>query len=174
MFEQNCRIRFSEIDRTGHLSMEGLLRLFQDIGYAHAQERKLGVDYTKEHHYTWYLLSWNIHAISMPKLGEHVTMKTWFYKLQGTLARKNVVMYDDFGRCLAAADTMWVYIDVETQKPAMAPAGFRRTFQSGDGRSQENPPDYGSGWRECGRWRSDCSSEAAGDPLSAGPESSCQ
>lgn len=123
MFEQNCRIRFSEIDRTGHLSMEGLLRLFQDIGYAHAQERKLGVDYTKEHHYTWYLLSWNIHAISMPMLGEHVTMKTWFYKLQGTLARKNVVMYDDYGRCLAAADTMWVYIDVETQKPAMAPAG---------------------------------------------------
>lgn len=123
MFEQNCQIRFSEIDQTGHLSMEGLLRLFQDIGYAHAQERNLGTDYTREHHFTWYLLSWNIHAIDMPKLGEHVTMKTWFYKLQGTLARKNVMMYDDHGKCLAAADTMWVYIDVETQKPAMAPAG---------------------------------------------------
>lgn len=38
MYEMSCKVRFSETDRNGVMSMNGLLRLFQDVGYAHALE----------------------------------------------------------------------------------------------------------------------------------------
>lgn len=43
MYEMSCKVRFSETDRNGVMSMNGLLRLFQDVGYAHALERGFGL-----------------------------------------------------------------------------------------------------------------------------------
>ena len=48
MYEMSCKVRFSETDRNGVMSMNGLLRLFQDVGYAHALERGFGLEYTGE------------------------------------------------------------------------------------------------------------------------------
>ena len=74
MYEISCNVRFSETDRSGVMSMNGLLRLFQDVGYAHALERGFGLEFTKRTRCTWYLLSWQIEAFRMPAAGEHITL----------------------------------------------------------------------------------------------------
>ena len=117
MYEMPCRIRFSETDRSGRLSMNGLLRLFQDCGYNHAIDRGYGLKYTEKNHCTWYLLSWQIEAHRMPLVGEEVVMRTCIYDMQASLARKSIAMYDGSGECLATGDTMWVYMDVNKQEP---------------------------------------------------------
>ena len=68
MYEMSCKVRFSETDRNGVMSMNGLLRLFQDVGYAHALERGFGLEYTGRTRCTWYLLSWQIEAFRMPRV----------------------------------------------------------------------------------------------------------
>lgn len=123
MYSMNCRIRYSETDMTGRLSMNGLLRLFQDIGYNHAIDRNLGMEYTKRTGCTWYLLSWNIWSISMPAAGEQVTVSTYIYDYQASLAYKSIELRDALGRLLAVGDTKWVYMDIERQEPAEAPDG---------------------------------------------------
>lgn len=123
MYSMNCRIRYSETDMTGRLSMNGLLRLFQDAGYNHAIDRNLGIEYTKRTGCTWYLLSWNIWSISMPAAGEWVTVSTYIYDYQASLAYKGIELRDGSGRLLAAGDTKWVYMDIERQEPAEAPEG---------------------------------------------------
>lgn len=123
MFVQSCHIRYSEIDRSGRLSMEGLLRLFQDIGYRHAYERGLGLSFTEKELHTWYLLSWDIRMVEAPLLGQEVHMETFFYELIGPVAHKNILMKDENGKVLAYADTMWVYMDIRTQEPAKVPDG---------------------------------------------------
>lgn len=123
MYEMICRIRFSETDQSGRLSMNGLLRLFQDCGYCHAQDRALGLEFTERTHCTWYLLSWKIHALRLPMVGEQVVIRTCIYDMQASIARKSIAMYDRAGSCLALGDTMWVYMNVERQEPAIPEKG---------------------------------------------------
>lgn len=117
MYELSCRVRFSETDRNGVMSMNGLLRLFQDVGYAHALERGFGLEYTRRMRCTWYLLSWQIEAFNMPRAGEEITLRTCIYDMRASLAHKSIAMYDSAGNCLAVGDTMWVYVNVDRQEP---------------------------------------------------------
>ena len=123
MYSKNCRIRYSETDMTGRLSMNGLLRLFQDAGYNHAIDRNLGMEYTKKTGCTWYLLSWHICSIDMPYAGEQVTVSTYIYDYQASLAYKSIELRNTNGKLLAVGDTKWVYMDIDKQEPAEAPAG---------------------------------------------------
>lgn len=118
MYTMEARIRLSETDRAGKLSMNGLLRLFQDCGYSHAQDRNFGLEYTKRTNCTWYLLSWQIHALNMPFVGETVQIRTCIYDKQASLAYKSIAMYNAAGECLAVGDTMWVYMNVLRQEPS--------------------------------------------------------
>lgn len=118
MFNKKVIIRYSEGDSTGRLSMEGLLRLFQDIGYQHAVERGFGDGHTQRTGRTWYLLSWRIEVVNMPCIEEEVEISTWFYEMKGATARKNLLMKNAKGEVLAYADTVWVYVDVQTQSAA--------------------------------------------------------
>ena len=113
MYEMSCKVRFSETDRNGVMSMNGLLRLFQDVGYAHALERGFGLEYTGRTRCTWYLLSWQIEAFRMPRAGEKITLRTCIYDMRASLAHKSIAMYDSDGNCLALGDTMWVYVNVD-------------------------------------------------------------
>lgn len=118
MYTQHFRIRFSEIDKSGRLSMDGLLRLFQDVGYLHAQDRDLGVEFTEKTRRTWYLLSWQIHKINMPLAGEEIVIDSAIYDMSGSLAKKSIIMKDRDGNVLACGDTMWAYVDIDTGLPA--------------------------------------------------------
>ena len=132
MFEMRCRIRYSEIDYTGRLSMSGLLRLFQDCGYEHARLRKLDFSYTERTRCTWYLLSWYIHAYKMPAVGEDVVVSTWIYGASSAVARKSVELRSADGELLAAGDTMWVYMNVDTQQPANQPENLWEASDFGE------------------------------------------
>lgn len=119
MYEISCRVRFSETDKYGKMSMNGVLRLFQDCGYEHALDRGFGPAYTEATHCTWYLLSWDIEILDAPHAGDEIVIRTYIYDMRESLAKKYIAMYDKNGKCLAKADTVWVYINVNTQEPAI-------------------------------------------------------
>lgn len=132
MYEMRCRIRFSETGQSGRLSMNGLLRLFQDCGYCHAQDRALGLEFTERTHCTWYLLSWKIQALRLPMVGESVVIRTCIYDMQASIAHKSIAMYDQAGNCLALGDTMWVYMNVERQEPSIPEKSCWRSEDFGE------------------------------------------
>lgn len=119
MYEASYRVRFSETGKDGKMSMNGVLRLFQDCGYEHALDRGFGPDFTKRTRCTWYLILWNISIIDAPCAGDEIVLKTYIYDMQESLAKKYIAMYDKCGKCLAKADTVWVYMNIDTQAPAL-------------------------------------------------------
>lgn len=118
MYEIKHRIRYSETDFTGRLSMQGLLRIFQDCSYLHAEDRGLGVDFQTETRCAWFLLSWCIKLAEPPRLSEYVTVQTYFYYMHGSIAKKRISMKNKQGEELAYADTLWGYVDTQTEQPA--------------------------------------------------------
>ncbi|MBD5455720.1 MAG: acyl-[acyl-carrier-protein] thioesterase [Lachnospiraceae bacterium] len=117
MYSYQTRIRYSELDETGHLKMESLLDYFQDCSTFHSEDIGLGVEYLKKSHMVWVMSSWQIVTERYPALGEIVTVGTAPYEFKSFIGYRNFLMTDSEGKRLACANTVWSLINTETGKP---------------------------------------------------------
>lgn len=120
MYSYQSRIRYSELDETGHLRLESLLDYFQDCSTFHSEDIGLGMDYFRERHLVWAMSSWQIVAERYPKLGEVVTVGTAPYKFKGFLGYRNFLMTDEKENILACANTIWSLLDLRSGLPVKA------------------------------------------------------
>lgn len=118
MYTFDSRIRYSEVDSEGNLTLNALLNYFQDVTTFHSEALELGIDYMNENQIIWVLVSWQIVVERMPKLGEWVSVGTLPYDFKGFMGFRNFIMTDENGNCLAKANTIWTLLDLQTEKPA--------------------------------------------------------
>ena len=121
MFEFDSRVRYSEVDSKGQLTWLALMDYFQDCSVFHSEEVNLSVDYLAKNHIAWVLSSWQICVDRMPHLAEHITIQTWPYDMKGFYGYRNFAMKDEEGKRLAFANSVWVFVDVETGRPVRVP-----------------------------------------------------
>ncbi len=117
MYSFESRIRYSEVDCEGKLSMASLLNYFQDASTFHSEDLGVGVGYMKKAHRVWVLSSWQIVVERYPLLGEQVVIGTLPYDFKAFLGYRNFVMYSKDGERLAVANTLWSLLDMDTGKP---------------------------------------------------------
>lgn len=117
MYTFESRIRYSETDSEGKLTMASLINYFQDCSTFQSEDLGLGLAYLKEHHVVWVLSSWQIVAERFPVLGEKVTIGTKPYELKGFLGYRNFAMIDAQGRYVAKANSLWSLLDTKTGRP---------------------------------------------------------
>lgn len=118
MYSFESRIRYSEVDVDEKLSLDGIINYFQDCSTFHSEDVGVGLDYLISHHRAWVLSSWQIIADRYPKFGERITVGTWAYSFQGFIGSRNFIMKDADGKQIACANSIWVYLNTETEKPA--------------------------------------------------------
>ena len=92
MYSFDARIRYSECDRTGRLSWEGLLNLFQDCSTFQSEELGVGVQYLLEHKRAWVLNYWQIEVNRFPAIMEDTEVSTIPYEIGGFFGRRNFVL----------------------------------------------------------------------------------
>lgn len=117
MYSYQSRIRYSELDTTGHLKIEALLNYFQDCTTFHSEDIGRGVNYLREGHMLWVLGSWQIVVERYPKLGERVTVATAPYDFKGFMGYRNFLMTDEEGNRLACGNTIWSLLDTDNGHP---------------------------------------------------------
>lgn len=120
----NGRVRYSETDVSGRLSMSGLLRLLQDLNYLAVEDAGRGIAYQAAHRAAWYLLSWDVVLTAPPALSAPYRFTSAFYQRVGALARKYMTLESPEGALLAAADTRWGFVDTVTGAPIPCPADY--------------------------------------------------
>uniref|UniRef100_UPI004055F891 acyl-[acyl-carrier-protein] thioesterase n=1 Tax=Acetatifactor sp. TaxID=1872090 RepID=UPI004055F891 len=121
MYSFESRIRYSELDCEGKLSMASLLNYFQDATTFHSEDLGVGVAYMRETHQVWVLSSWQIVVNRYPTLGEKVVVGTAPYDFKGFLGYRNFMMKTVDGEELAIANTLWSLLNLDTGKPALPP-----------------------------------------------------
>lgn len=119
MYTFNSRIRYSETDSEGKLTLAALLNYFQDCSTFHSEDIGLGLDYLAQRHRVWVLSSWQIVVERYPDLCEQVTVGTAPYEFRSFLGSRNFAMLDEQGNYLAKANSLWSLLDTDTGKPAM-------------------------------------------------------
>lgn len=112
------KIRYSESGEDKKLTLFGVVNYFQDCATFHSESIGLGIDALKERHRAWLLSYWQIEIGRYPQLGDFVITSTWPYEFRLFLGMRNFTMKTPKGECLAWANSVWTYADMQKGIPA--------------------------------------------------------
>ena len=118
----DSRIRYTEINHNkGIMDPSSILNYFQDCSTFQSEDMNLGFSKPDSCRRAWLLVSWNLQIIRQVSLGEYVTVGTWPYGFKGFYGYRNFIMKDSNGQVTSVADSIWVFMDMETGYPARFP-----------------------------------------------------
>ena len=108
------RVRYSEIDENGCLTLPGILDYYQDCCTFQSESIGQGMDVLEERKRAWVLSSWQIVVKRYPKMGESIISTTAPYGFKGFLGMRNFTLKTEEGEFLSWANSIWTNISTET------------------------------------------------------------
>ena len=117
MYEIESRVRYSECDEAGNLSVHALINYLQDCSTFHSEDIGRGVAYMGERHLAWLIAAWQIEIERLPRFCETIRVGTWCHTMSRTLASRNFQVCDADGTRLVRADSLWFVYDFELGRP---------------------------------------------------------
>lgn len=103
-------------DRTDHLSLWGLCRIFQEASAHHTDGTNISYEALIKEQKAWVLSRMYYEMHQMPSLGEEMTVSTWSRGPNGIFAVREFQMHDLQGNLRCSASTYWVVIDMQARK----------------------------------------------------------
>lgn len=140
MYTFNSRIRYSETDSQGKLTMLALINYFQDCSTFHSEDVGLGIQYLRDRHLVWVLSSWQIVVERYPLLGEEVTVGTQPYDMKSFIGCRNFWMTDAEGNYVAKANSLWSLLDTQKARPSAVTEEMVRGYGMGEKLDMEYAP----------------------------------
>ncbi|MDD6194409.1 MAG: thioesterase [Lachnospiraceae bacterium] len=130
MYELKSRVRYSEADENGVLSMQGLMNYLQDCCTMQAEDLGIGLSYLKENHIGWMVTSYQVKILgALPSVGDCIVVKTWPYQFRGMLGYRNFTVETEGGEALVLVDSLWILMDIEAKKPIRLPAKMIEAYE---------------------------------------------
>ena len=117
MYRLDSRIRYSETDEEGFLTMTGIINYFQDCSTFQSEDCGVGLEFLKNEHRAWLVSSWRIIADQYPRLGDRVQIVTWPYASKGIYGYRNFAILDKEGNYLVKASSVWFMCSTDTLLP---------------------------------------------------------
>lgn len=125
MYSFNSRVRFSECDEAGLLSVPAAIDYLQDCSTFHSEAIDRGPAHIKETGLAWLLAAWEVEFIRRPHFGEEITVYTWATSFKGLFARRNFMICEaadtECEHPLVRADSSWFMFDASKQRPIRVP-----------------------------------------------------
>lgn len=117
VYEFAGKVRYSEIDHRGRMTLPALINYFQDSSIFHSESVGRGMQALREEGKAWVLSYWQVIVHRYPKLGETVVTGTFATGFKGFFGNRNFYMNDGTARQIACANSVWVFIDLKTGRP---------------------------------------------------------
>ena len=117
MYTIDGRVTFSMSRGDGNMSLPSMMYFMQDSINLHVYDIEKGNDFLEVQKKLWAITGWNMKIFRRPKAGEKITCGTYSSGVKGMLATRDFIMTDENGETLAAANSLWIYMDMETRKP---------------------------------------------------------
>lgn len=130
MYRLESRVRYSEADGNGVLSVSGLMNYLQDCCTMQAEDLGIGLSYLKENHMGWMVTSYQIKILGgLPLVGDRIVVKTWPYRFRGMLGYRNFTVETEAGEVLVMADSLWILMDLVAGKPVRLPQKMIEAYE---------------------------------------------
>ena len=117
-YEFEGRVRYSEIDHRGTMTLPALINYFQDASTFQSEAIGLGMDRLKHDRKAWVLSYWQVIVERYPQMCEKITTGTFATEFKGLYGNRNFYMKDGSGELIARANSIWAFMDLEKGRPA--------------------------------------------------------
>lgn len=132
MYTFESRVRYSETDEYGRLTVAGIMNYFQDCSTFQSEDLRMGLSYLKGKNRAWWLSGWQIIIERQPLFGERIRISTWPHGFKGIYGYRNFTITDEAGNCLVKADSTWFFYDLEKNSPAKVTEDEIRGYGEGE------------------------------------------
>ncbi len=117
MYSFKSRIRYSEVNAQKELDIPGIINYFQDCSTFHSEDLGIGLEYLEKQNKVWMITNWHLKIVRFPYLGEEITISTWPSSFNAMFGYRSFTMSDSNGKLIAAANSIWVLMDMIKQRP---------------------------------------------------------
>lgn len=117
MYTFKSRIRYSECDQTGQLSLVNMINYLQDCSVFQSESVGQGVEVLKKEKKAWLLSSWKLEISRFPALGEEIEIGTFAIGFRGFYGFRNFFIKDSEGAYLVKVYSIWTFLSLETGYP---------------------------------------------------------
>lgn len=128
MYKMTGRIRYSECGTDNKATLTAIINYFQDCTSENSERLGVGVDYLREKKRAWILNAWHVVVKRYPQSGEEIEVSTWATGFKGVFGPREFFLKTKDGELLAYANTLWVYVDTETGRPAKPDEEEKETY----------------------------------------------
>ena len=111
------RVRYSECDQSGQLSLVNMINYFQDCSVFQSEYVGQGVEKLEEEGKVWVLSSWKLEIDHFPMLGDEIEIGTFAIRFRGFYGFRNFFMKDAGGNYLVKVYSIWTFLDRQTGHP---------------------------------------------------------
>ncbi len=117
-YERDYFIHFHDTDDGNKLSIISLMKYFEEVALLQSDELGVGIDFYNKNNVGWLLLKWDISVKHYPVFREKIKIKTIPAAFKGSFANREYYVFDSSGNQIAEANTLWIFMDRNTKKPA--------------------------------------------------------
>ncbi len=117
----DSRVRYSETDQRGQLSVKSLFDYLQDCCIFQSEDLGEGVEALQEKERAWILASWNIEIVRPPVRGERIRIWTWPYHIKRFFARRGHAVETEDGEILVKGNSIWTFVDTVSGRAVNIP-----------------------------------------------------
>lgn len=117
MYTFHSRVRYSEIDANGHVTLDNIINYMQDCSTFHSEDLGVGIKYLQKNHQVWMLSAWQIVIEQLPKFAQEITIGTQAYDFSNVFGYRNFAIMDETGAYLVKANSIWCLTDTVTGRP---------------------------------------------------------
>lgn len=128
MYQYKSRVRYSEVNSEKKMTLLALTDYFQDCCTFQSEDLGVGMDYLNELGGAWILSSWEIVINEMPHVAEEITVGTWPCDFKGFYGTRNFCIQNRREETIAFANSLWVYMDIHTKRPAKISEPFIQAY----------------------------------------------
>ena len=140
MYSFNSRVRYSETDEQGRLSIVSAINYLQDCSTFHGEDAGVGVAYHTARNHAWLLAAYEILIPELPVMGDRIEICSWPYKFRGPFGFRCFEIRSPEGKVYIRADSQWFLYDSKEGCPVRVMPEDIAPYASQDDRRIDMPP----------------------------------
>ena len=121
IYQEEFKIRASEIDSDQKATLPALCNLLQEIAGNHAQELHFDITDLRENKLTWVLHRLSVKIDRFPDWRETISIKTWPSSGDGLRAYRDFQILDKDNNVIGRSLSYWLMMNIESRRPVRIP-----------------------------------------------------
>lgn len=117
----DSRVRYSETDTKGRLSLKSVFDYLQDCCTFQSEDAGQGIRVLKQESRAWLLAGWHLKFKRLPVMGEQIKAFTWPYRFKEYFAYRCHSIESPDGDLLVTGNSTWIFVNTETGRPIKVP-----------------------------------------------------